>query len=277
MSAEVSDYIQQKLRELQYYFVQISRNLFNDLPTNLEIISYPFRGIKECFTTTKYGYLIFNIFLNYMVSYITSCILYFYCIFPLTCLIYSLFLGPAGFLFALGHGAAFCNIIACHETRISSQRFMNSFFTFVLPDKMISEKSRIPTEHVFRRDPVSWRRLLLAQIARLTVSIPRLFIWFLVSFIPVFGTVLVRLLSSAPRGFSYFLSYLKNTRKLDKSRLREIYYKRFGTWLLFGITTGFLECIPILAGLTISSSTLGCALWEVNHAIEIEKSIETSL
>ncbi|QLL34057.1 hypothetical protein HG536_0F03820 [Torulaspora globosa] len=272
MSGEISKYCREKLEELKCFISIASSNLFVEPSISLEIIASPFLGIKECFSTTKYGYLMFNIFLNYMVSYITSCIFYFYCIFPLTCLIYSIIFGPAGFLFAIGHGALFCNIVACHETRISSGHFMDLFFTMVVTTSKILEKPKVgrilPVKE--SKDPISWRIIFIAQVVRWMVVMSKLLMWFVISLIPVLGIILLKLQSSASRGFTYFIPYLEGTKRMDKRCMKEAYYKSFGKWLLFGLTTGFTESIPILAGISISTNTCGCALWEVDHAINVE-------
>ncbi|QLQ81669.1 hypothetical protein HG537_0F04300 [Torulaspora globosa] len=267
MSDEISKYCLEKLDEWKYFISLASSNLFIEPSASWEIIVSSFLGIKECFTTTKYGYLMFNIFLNYMVSFITSCIFYFYCIFPLTCLIYSIIFGPAGFLFAIGHGALFCNIIACHETRISSRHFMELFFTMVI--SRVVDKSK-PGRINETKDPVSWRIVFIAQIVRWLIIISKLFMWFVISLIPILGIILLKLQSSASRGFTYFIPYLEGTKRLDKSSLNVVYYKSFGKWLVFGLTTGLLESVPIIAGISISTNTCGCALWEVDHPINVE-------
>lgn len=272
MSGEILKYYREKLEKLRSNISLASANLFVEPSASWGIIVSPFLGIKECFSTTKYGYLMFNIFLNYMVSYITSCIFYFYCIFPLTCLIYSIIFGPAGFLFAIGHGVLFCNTVACHETRITSRHYMDLFFTMVVTTSRVLEKpkaARILSVNE-SKDPVSWRIVFIAQAVRWTVVISKLFMWFVISLVPVLGIILLKLQSSASRGFTYFIPYLQGTKRMDKDSMNTLYYKSFGKWILFGLATGFLESIPILAGLSISTNTCGCALWEVDHAINVE-------
>lgn len=268
MPEELSRYFQKQWQEFRYFTSLVSSSLFNEPSANLQIVLFPFLGIKECFTTTKYGYLMFNIFLNYTVAYIASCVFYFYCIFPWTCLIYSVFFGPLGFMLAVGHGAIFCNIIACHETRVSSHHFMNLFFTKIVPVTTAPQKQTSVDRG--EKESVSWRVLFIANALRLMVIVSKLLMWFAISLIPVFGTILVKLQSSAPRGFSYFLPYFERTRRMDKGTLKVAYYSSFGKWLLFGLVTGFLESVPMLAGFSLSTNACGCALWEVDHAVEIE-------
>lgn len=267
MCRELRDYCQLKWQEMIDATSLIAASIYNDNSANLKIIKYPFLGIKECFSTTRYGYLMFTIFLNYLVAFVSTGLVYFYLLFPLSVVLYSMFLGPAGLIFAFLHGLAISNIVACHETRVSSRYFMNTIYTLRFNEKEIVPKIRYIRDP-FKRinyESIPWITFIIISILKWAFFLLKLGIWYAISLIPVFGIILFKIQSSSSRGFSYFLPYFKYTGKLDDKRLKYIYYSAYGQWSLFGLTTGLLEAIPIVSGLTICTNTCGCALWEIDR------------
>lgn len=261
----ISSYYRNKWNELQQTSSLLSSDLLEDITKNYKIIKYPFLGIKECFKTTNYGYLLFSIFLNYLVSYVMVSIIYFYVLFPWSFFIYSVLFGPAGFILAIWHGISFSNIVACHEARASTRHFMNMVFLITFEEKRALNNTGDIKRSINKKEDAAsfWRIALPTFILKWIFIVCRLALWYAVSMIPIIGVVLFKIQSSSSRGFSYFLPYYKLSCKLDSECLKLLYYKSYGKWFLIGLSTGLLESIPILSGLAICTNTCGCALWEI--------------
>lgn len=264
MWKELYEYYRLKWQETIDNTSLIAASIYNDTSTNFRIIRYPFMGIKECFGTMRYGYLMFVIFLNYMVSFLTVGLVYFYLLFPLSFLYYTLFLGPAGLIFAVGHGIAFCNAFACHEARISSRYFMNMIYVLSQNKKGKVPRIEYTAGSSGKNDgkPISRTVSVIAYLAKVAFLLLKMVLWYAISLTPIIGLVLFKIQSSPSRGFAYFLPYFKSTGKLGDKQLKHMYYSAYGQWLMFGLITGLLEAIPILAGFAICTNTCGCALWE---------------
>lgn len=265
----LNKYLELKQQELYEVLSLVAENTLNDPSTNFQIVKSPFLGIRNCFKSTKYAYLVFTIFLNFMVCFITAGLVYFYLLFPFTFFIYSIFLGPLGLVFSLVHGVALSNIVACHETRLSSQYFMNMVYSL----SSTRTKGANPIElytgppKESNIEPVPRLISIVENLMRWVFVLSKLVLWYAISLVPVFGVILLKIQSSAPRGFSYFKPYYKFSGKLNNDQLNNLYYSHYGQWILFGLITGLLESVPIVSGITICTNTCGCAMWELQKKV----------
>lgn len=250
-------------------------NFTNDLFTNIGIVVYPLLGFLEMLRHGDYKYLFISYLVTYLVEFVCVIFLYFVLLFPFTLAAYGI-LGPIGFPLAIVHGIQFGNLVACHELRRDKVRgslnILRLTFTrykissvLLTPDTMhlITENHTIPWTH-YLKSVEFWCGALPTILVQYLIAIAILCIWYFVSLIPIIGVLLLKFHTSPHRGFDYVLPFYRDIRKYDKHALTRMYYGGYARWLLLGASTGILESIPILAGVTVCTNQIGCALWEVN-------------
>lgn len=244
-----------------------------DVISSISIFKYPFLGLLEVCSTTTYGYFLFNIFVDYMVSYITMSIIYFFLLFPWSFLIYSIFFGPASFVLAVLHGILFSNVIACHEIRNDGHSFMSSILLSMNQKKCLAP---IDANTANPMPALETKKLPIMTFEFWAVTLPcasfywslivfKLLCWYAISLIPIVGVILLKVQSSSSRGFTYVLPYYKDIKHLDKEALAKIYYSGYARWFVLGLSTGLLEILPIVPGLTICTNSCGCAIWQTTQ------------
>lgn len=255
----------------------VAQSFRTDFISNISMFKYPFLGLVEVFSTTTYGYFLFNIFMDYMVSYITMSIIYFFLLFPWSFLIYSIFFGPASFALAVLHGVLFSNVIACHETRNDGHSFMTSILRSIKQKKSVEPVGpniapSIPSLESQRKPfqlPIMtfefWIGTLPCVFCYWSFMVLKLVCWYGISLIPIAGVILLKLQSSSSRGFAYVLPYYKDIKHLDEEDLAKLYYGSYTRWFVLGFSTGLLEILPIVPGLTLCTNSCGCAIWETTR------------
>lgn len=255
--------------------VLVLSNFTADLFTNIGIVRYPFLGLLEVFRNGDYIYYMGALFVIYLLEIICMGFIYFIFLFPFTIAAYGL-LGPIGLPLAIIHGIQFSNLVACHELRrdkiqnglnILRLTFTRHQMSSVLltPDTLHlrPEDRKVPWAH-YMKSVEFWFGAVPTLIVQYLIALAIFCVWYVISLIPIIGVPLLKFHTSPHRGFDYVLPFYKDIRQYDKHALTRIYYGGYARWLLLGISTGILESIPILAGITLCTNSVGCALWEIS-------------
>ncbi|AJT80221.1 hypothetical protein H831_YJM1527O00117 [Saccharomyces cerevisiae YJM1527] len=257
----------------------VKDNFWKDLESSHQIIWYPYKGISESVGNSDYLHLFFLIFGYYLLNLLLIVAFTSILAWSLLVCIYLPFLG----LFALP--LAYVQTILISTTLCNSMVKGTDFVLFTriygvtFARKGLTELSEACetisfTPFVYRR---SHRLGGLFSKRFYLVSLPQFFIFFfwyifiafmflLLLLVPIVGPITINMLPFSPgMGFYYFEPYFVDVLHLDSRKLSKVYYKGFAKWLLYSISSGLLESIPILGGLFIGTNAVGASLWIVKE------------
>lgn len=100
-------------------------------------------------------------------------------------------------------------------------------------------------------------------------DLTRSFLWKLalglIALVPIAGPLVANQLSAVNRSFEYSKFYLFNIRNLGLEEARQYKYLHYTSYIYFGITAGWLEFLPFVSILTMTSNVVGAALWSVEY------------
>ncbi|CAI4050999.1 Lds2p SKDI_15G1130 [Saccharomyces kudriavzevii IFO 1802] len=263
----------------------IKKGFWHDLESSHQIIWYPYKGISESVGSMDYMHLFFLIFGYYLLS--LALIVAFTSILACSLLVF-IYLPFLGF-FALP--LAYVQTVLIATTLCNSMVKGTDFVLFTRIYGVTFARKKLPilseacetisfTPFVYRR---SHRLGSLFSTQFYLVSLPHFFIFFfwyvsiaiiflLLLLIPIVGPITINMLPFSPgMGFYYFEPYFVDVLHLDSRKLSKVYYKGFAKWLLFSISSGLLESIPILGGLFIGTNVVGASLWIVKEINDHEQ------
>ncbi|QID87942.1 Outer spore wall protein lds2 [Saccharomyces pastorianus] len=104
------------------------------------------------------------------------------------------------------------------------------------------------------------------------VSIAFFFLFLMI--VPVVGPIIVNMMPCSPgMGFYYFEPYFVDVLHLNSRQLSDVYYRGFAKWLLYSMSSGLLESIPILSGFFIGTNVVGASLWIIKERNDQEDPI----
>lgn len=255
--------------------ILVVTNSITDLFTNFGIVIYPFLGILEVVRNGEYLYFFVSYLATYLLELVCVGFLYYIFLFPFTLAAYAI-LGPIGFPLAIIHGIQFSNLVACHELRRdkkwSGLSLLRLTFTrhkmssvLLTPDTMhLRPEDRSVPWTYYSKNLEFWFGAVPTIIIQFLITVIIFCFWYVISLIPIIGVLLLKFYTSPQRGFDYVVPFYRDIRQYDRHGLTRIYYGGYARWSLLGVSTGILESIPILAGMTVCTNQIGCTLWEIS-------------
>ena len=187
-------------------------------------------------------------------------------LFPFVLGVNTVLLGPFGVTIAVLHSFLHVNLYATSLTRLGCLGYAKVMLEKLLRDKkdqsavvakIIRQQARAVQLPVAKRH---WTQSLIVFLVKAAIRISFFSLLFVVSFLPIVGVVVVKMVRCGDIGYDYSIPYPSNCRN-PVQRRGDDFYSNIGKYMAFGITSGFLELLPVISGLTIASNYLGRATW----------------
>lgn len=262
---DVPNLYQQQVFKMMTRATQASTVFLDDMFSG-NVFMYPFKGVNELFANFRtYSTAVVANFVLYLVSFTVVSMVYWATITPVYTALF-IFAGPIGVMVAAAHSLLHANMLTtmflrvshANESLVESCVNVNGYRTLF--------KSKPIRYVVSPRTTYFWVFYLPKKtIEYLTTSIAMI-ILLGISAIPLVGPFMFNLLSAPVLSRVYFSKMLR-LRGLDNNQRFEKIFEHPGQYVAFGITAGFLDNIPIIAGISVSSNTLGATLLGIDDYI----------
>ncbi|SCU80258.1 LAME_0B02234g1_1 [Lachancea meyersii CBS 8951] len=210
------------------------------------------------------------IFLTYLSKFVLVSMVYYLIVFPFVLGINTVLWGPLGITVAVVHSILQVNMYATALTRLHSFEYATLMF-----EKLVKSRSDhaalvnliyLPAVQPMRVEPKRhWSKSIPVLLFKLAIRASNFSVLFVISFVPIAGVFIVRLLRSGAIGYQYSVPFLAMQKPLQLNQ-GDVFYREFGRYAAFGIVSGFLECMPLLSGLIIASNYIGRGFWLLDES-----------
>lgn len=262
---DVPNMYQQQVFKLVTRTAQVSAVIMDDM-FNGNVFLYPFKGIYEFYNNFRsYSAGSVALFIVYLVMYTIVSLVYWATITPMYTAVF-IFAGPIGIMLAWIHSMIHTNMLTMMFMRVSH-----------LNEDLVSSCVNINGyQSIFKSKPVRytvsprttyfWVFYLPKKLAEYLSGLIVLIILLGLSGIPIVGPFMFHLLS-APMLSRIYLSKILRLKGLDNSQRFEKIFEHPGQYAAFGISAGFLDSLPIIAGISLSTNILGATLLGIDDYI----------
>ena len=249
----------EKLYQICY---ELRKDGFRKLP---RAFSYPLNGLYEVCRDRTYWKFI---------GLYTGCYLGIFCIVATLLYIFILpfllpwsvlFLGPVGIV--LMHIQWFIqsnSITNAICSRLLMQNFYDQIFRTTLYLKAKSQLLKIADANTKRKP--SWFNVtdLLQLTGAILRGIGRSLFISVLSLLPIFGPLVINQLTSVNRSLGYLRFYFSKLRNYSPADIKKFKYTHMVPLLGFGMASGLLEFLPLVSIITVTSNSVGAALWSID-------------
>ncbi|KAL3233419.1 hypothetical protein RNJ44_03459 [Nakaseomyces bracarensis] len=256
---------QQQVFKIARRAAQLSAVLIDDIVGG-NAFSYPFKGIYELYSNFRsYSASATALFSIYLIMYTVISMVYWATITPVYTALF-IFAGPIGIAVAWIHSLLHANMLTMMFLRVSHLNENLVVSCIKVNGYQSLFKSRPIRYTVSHRKTYFWAFYLPKKVAEYSVAITSLLLLLGVSGIPLLGPYIFHLLSAPVLSRIYFSKILR-LKGLDNIQRFDNIFEHPGQYTAFGITAGFIDTIPLIAGISLSTNILGATLLGIDEHI----------
>lgn len=254
---------QRQLVKLATRSAQVSAVIADDLFTG-NVFVYPFKGMYELYSNFRdYAASTTALFSLYLVSYAIVTMVYWATITPVYTALFIV-LGPFGILIAWIHSILHTNMLTMMFLRVSH---LNEGLVKNCVDANGYQSLFRHTPIKYQVSPTTpyfWYFHLAKKLSEYLTGLIILVFLLIISSIPIVGPFTFHFLVSPALSRVYFSKMLR-LKGLSNIERYERIYQHPGQYTMFGITAGFLDSFPFLAGISLSTNILGATLLGIDQ------------
>ncbi|CCF60426.1 hypothetical protein KAFR_0K00710 [Kazachstania africana CBS 2517] len=233
----------------------------NFIPLFRKSLFYPLKGMVTLARNKKlYASEVIYIQSVYCVMYFIILTLYLNTITPMYVSFLAL-LGPLGVMIATLHGLLHANLLTMMFMRMSHFQAKLVILTCKRePDVPIYPIGKPVKYYIPWNCKYFWLVYFPLKFVKYLYGYIVLCVLLVISALPIIGPFLFHFLVSP---FITKIYFSKNLRINGVSNInrQNFFYDNLGSYVAFGLTAGFLESIPIIAGFMLSVNSMSSAMW----------------